>query len=122
MIIPVISDTHDLLRLDALDHLQGCDCILHGGDISSRKILEQLEEIAPVRVVRGNNDKEWTEGIPLILDIELSGLRICMAHKKKVFEGYSTKEREYLFIYESFITCYPQKSFRSIIFHYWNYL
>lgn len=79
----VISDTHDLLRPEVLDHLQGCGCILHGGDISSRKILEKLEEIAPVRVVRGNNDKEWAEGIPLILDFELNGLRICMAHKKK---------------------------------------
>lgn len=79
----VISDTHDLLRPEVLDHLQGCGCILHGGDISSRKILEKLEEIAPVRVVRGNNDKEWAEGIPLILDFELGGLRICMAHKKK---------------------------------------
>lgn len=83
MKIAVISDTHDLLRPEVLDHLQGCGCILHGGDISSRKILEKLEEIAPVRVVRGNNDKEWAEGIPLILDFELGGLRICMAHKKK---------------------------------------
>ena len=82
-ILAVISDTHDLLRSEVLDHLRGCDCILHGGDISSRKILEQLEEIAPVKVVRGNNDKEWAEGIPLLLDFELGGLRICMAHKKK---------------------------------------
>ena len=83
MMIAVISDTHDLLRPEVLDYLQGCDCILHGGDISSRKILDQLEEIAPVKVVRGNNDKEWAEGIPLLLDFELGGLRICMAHKKK---------------------------------------
>lgn len=83
MKIAVISDTHDLLRPEVLDHLRGCDCILHGGDISSRRILDQLEEIAPVKVVRGNNDKEWAEEIPLLLDFELGGLRICMAHKKK---------------------------------------
>ena len=83
MKIAVISDTHDLLRPEVLDHLRGCGCILHGGDISSRKILDKLEGIAPVRAVRGNNDKEWAEGIPLILDFELNGLRICMAHKKK---------------------------------------
>ena len=83
MKIAVISDTHDLLRPEVLDHLRGCDCILHGGDISSRKILEQLEEIAPVKAVRGNNDREWAEGIPTLLDFELGGLRICMAHKKK---------------------------------------
>ena len=64
MKIAVISDTHDLLRPEVLDHLQGCDCILHGGDISSRKILDRLAEIAPVRVVRGNNDKDWAKSLP----------------------------------------------------------
>ncbi len=83
MKIGIISDTHDLLRPEVTDRLQGCDCILHSGDISSRKILDRLAQIAPVRVVRGNNDKDWAEGIPLFLDFELGGLRICMTHKKK---------------------------------------
>lgn len=83
MIIGILSDTHDLLRPEVAEVLRGCDCILHGGDISSRGILEQLAEIAPVRAVRGNNDKEWAEAVPLFLDVELGGLRICMAHKKK---------------------------------------
>lgn len=83
MKIAVISDTHDLLRPEVLDHLRGCDCILHAGDISSRRILEQLEEIAPVKAVRGNNDREWAEDLPLSLDLELGGLRVCMTHKKK---------------------------------------
>ena len=83
MRIGIISDTHNLLRPEVIRHLQGCDCILHGGDISSREILEQQEQIAPVKAVRGNNDKEWAEQLPLFLDFELGGLRICMSHKKK---------------------------------------
>jgi len=83
MKIGVLSDTHDLLRPEVIDALQGCDHLLHAGDISSREILDRLNEIAPVRAVRGNNDKDWAEGLPLFLDFELCGLRICMAHKKK---------------------------------------
>ena len=81
--IGILSDTHDLLRPEVLNHLQGCDLILHGGDISSQPVLDQLEQIAPVRVVRGNNDKEWAEHLPLSLDFEMAGLRVYMAHKKK---------------------------------------
>ena len=83
MKIGIISDTHNLLRPEVIRNLQGCDCILHGGDISSREILDRLEQIAPVKVVRGNNDKEWAEHLPLFLDFELGGIRICMTHKKK---------------------------------------
>ena len=79
----IISDTHDLLRPEVIEALQGCDCILHGGDISSQRVLDQLEEIAPVKVVRGNNDKKWAEHLPMFLDFELGGLRIYMTHKKK---------------------------------------
>lgn len=83
MKIGILSDTHDLLRPEVIDCLRGCDRILHGGDISSRKILDELETIAPVKAVRGNNDKEWAEALPPALDFELGGLRICMVHKKK---------------------------------------
>ena len=83
MKVGIISDTHDLLRPEVAENLQGCDCILHGGDISSQRILDQLEQIAPVKAVRGNNDKEWAEHLPLFLGFELGGLRIYMTHKKK---------------------------------------
>ncbi len=52
MKVGIISDTHDLLRPEVTEALQGCDCILHGGDISSQRILDQLEQIAPVIVFR----------------------------------------------------------------------
>ena len=65
MKIGILSDTHDLLRPEVTDVLQDCDYILHGGDISSQHVLDQLEQIAPVKAVRGNNDKEWAEYLPL---------------------------------------------------------
>ena len=79
----IISDTHDLLRPEVISRLQGCDCILHAGDICSPVILDNLKKIAPVRVVRGNMDGEWAEHLPKHLDFELDGLRIFMTHKRK---------------------------------------
>ena len=87
MKIGIISDTHNLLRPEVIQNLHGCDYILHGGDISSQEILERLEQIAPVKVVRGNNDKEWAEHLPLFLDFELGGVRIYMTHKNKDLPG-----------------------------------
>ena len=83
MKIGILSDTHGLLRPEALAALEGCAAILHGGDINKQSILNRLEEIAPVYAVRGNNDKEWAEHLPAFLDLTLSGIRIYMTHKKK---------------------------------------
>ena len=83
MKIVILSDTHDLIRPEVVARLSGCDCILHGGDISSPKILERLSQFAPVQAVRGNNDKEGAEGLPPYLDFEVGGLRVYMTHKKK---------------------------------------
>jgi len=54
--IGVISDTHGLLRPEALDVLEGCDLVIHAGDVGGPEILAALEAIAPVRSVRGNTD------------------------------------------------------------------
>lgn len=81
--IAVLADTHDLLRPEVTEILRTCDVILHGGDLSSPKILEELERIAPVYAVRGNNDKEWAEGMPQELDVTLFGLRVYMVHNRK---------------------------------------
>ena len=83
MRIGVISDTHGLLRPAVLEALAGCDCILHGGDVNRPEILDTLREIAPLYVVRGNNDKEWAEDLPHSLTIELDGVPIYMVHNKK---------------------------------------
>ncbi len=83
MILGLISDTHNLLRPEALAALKGADAILHAGDINSQQILDQLQTIATVYAVRGNADKEWAEHLPPFLDFELGGLRIYITHKKK---------------------------------------
>jgi len=63
--IGLISDTHGLLRPQALDFLRGCDHIVHGGDIGGPQILQQLGAIAPVTAVRGNNDRDaWAQDVP----------------------------------------------------------
>ena len=87
MKIGIISDTHGLLRPEVLQSLDGCEVILHGGDINRQEILDQLEAIAPVYAVRGHNDKDWAEYIPASQDLELAGLRIFMTHKKKDLPG-----------------------------------
>ena len=87
MKIGIVSDTHDLLRPEVLAELEDCGAILHAGDISSPGILAGLREIAPVYAVRGNNDRDWDDPLPLVLDLELAGLRIAMAHKKKDLPG-----------------------------------
>jgi putative phosphoesterase len=63
--IGLISDTHGLLRPEAIDFLQGCDRIIHAGDIDRLSVLDELAKIAPVIAVRGNNDKgAWAASIP----------------------------------------------------------
>ena len=63
--IGLISDTHGLLRPDASAFLRDCNHIVHGGDIGSQTVLEELLAIAPVTAVRGNNDKgSWAEALP----------------------------------------------------------
>jgi putative phosphoesterase len=63
--IGLISDTHGLLRPEALAFLAGCDHIVHGGDIGGPEILERLAAIAPLTAVRGNNDREpWAATVP----------------------------------------------------------
>ncbi|MDE6056175.1 MAG: metallophosphatase family protein [Lachnospiraceae bacterium] len=81
--IAILSDTHGLLRPEIKEVLKTCEVILHGGDISSQKILDVLKEIALVYVVRGNNDKEWAEYLDKELVFTLFGLRIYMVHNKK---------------------------------------
>lgn len=64
-VIGVISDTHGLLRTEAVQELQGVDLILHAGDVGSAEVLETLKDVAPVVAVRGNNDKgAWANQLP----------------------------------------------------------
>jgi hypothetical protein len=82
MKVGVISDTHGLLRAEALAALQGCERIIHAGDIGKAEILEQLASIAPLHVVRGNNDQgaPWAEHIADQLSFDLNGWQTLLVH------------------------------------------
>lgn len=83
MRIAVLSDTHGLLRPQVIETINTCDVVLHGGDIDTREMLDQLSSLAPLYVVKGNNDMEWAEQIPLSLRFELEGINFFMVHDKK---------------------------------------
>ena len=81
MIVGVISDTHGLLRPEALSALQGSDYIIHAGDVGELAILDKLGEIAPVTSVRGNVDHgAWAQKIPATNVLELAGTSIYILH------------------------------------------
>lgn len=82
--IGVISDTHGLLRPEALEALRGSDLILHAGDVGSADILEELCRLAPVKAVRGNIDTSpWGDSLPQTEVIEAGGLSLYMLHDLK---------------------------------------
>ncbi|WP_163558213.1 metallophosphoesterase family protein [Halomonas sp. NO4] len=89
--IGVVSDTHGLLRPEALTMLAGCGLILHLGDVGSRDedaaILERLGELAPVKAVRGNIDTAaWAEALPITRDILVNGWRLHLIHRLDDFD------------------------------------
>ena len=83
MLIGVISDTHGLLRPEALAALRGVDHILHAGDVGDAEILRQLRQLAPVTAIRGNIDRSGPcSRLPEIEIVELAGKSIYMLHDR----------------------------------------
>jgi uncharacterized protein len=81
MLIGVISDTHGLLRPEAVAALRGVDHILHAGDVGDIAILNALREIAPVTAIRGNVDvAEACAELPATEVVELGGQLIYLVH------------------------------------------
>jgi putative phosphoesterase len=79
--IGVISDTHGLLRAEAVSFLAGCNHIIHAGDVGSHSILETLSKMAPLVAVRGNNDTEsWASGLHETEVLNVAGHRIFVLH------------------------------------------
>jgi putative phosphoesterase len=105
--IGLISDTHGLLRPQAMEFLRGCDAIVHAGDIGDAGILEQLSALAPVTAVRGNNDRgDWATSlrvaerlrvdevlVHVIHDIAELGIEPPAAGVRVVVSGHSHKPR-----------------------------
>jgi putative phosphoesterase len=82
--IGLISDTHGLLRPEALLFLRGCEHIVHAGDIGGDAVLAALSEIAPVTAVRGNNDTgEWASALPPTQTLRLEGVTLFVLHDLK---------------------------------------
>ena len=83
-VIGVISDTHGLLRPEAVEALHGVEMILHAGDVGNPEVLDALQGIAPVVAVRGNNDKgAWAEELPAWEVAEVGLVFIYMIHDVK---------------------------------------
>jgi putative phosphoesterase len=82
--VGVISDTHGLVRPEALTALQGVSWMIHAGDIGTPEVLQALQKIAPVVAVRGNNDKgPWAEALPETLDVAVGTWSLYVLHDVK---------------------------------------
>ena len=81
MTIGVISDTHGLLRPEAVVALKDCELIIHAGDVGDPRILERLRAIAPTFAVRGNVDTgTWANAPPLTEVVEVGALQLYVLH------------------------------------------
>jgi putative phosphoesterase len=105
LILGLISDTHGLLRDQAVTALAGSDLIIHAGDVGRPEILDRLLAIAPVYAVRGNVDKgAWADALPETRVVEAGGVLVYVLHDVKqldsgsgfdvVVSGHSHKPRE----------------------------
>ena len=89
MLIGVVSDTHGYLNPRVPELLKGVDHILHAGDIGDDAIIAELGRIAPITVVKGNNDREGpTSDYPLVATLVLNGSRILLTNEVKVPQGF----------------------------------
>lgn len=107
-LIGVISDTHGLLRPEAVAALKKVDLIIHAGDIGKEEVLEGLRQIAPVTAIRGNCDRgSWAKAYPETAKVEIENIRILILHDVKqldfkpedekiniVISGHSHKPKE----------------------------
>ena len=102
--VGLISDTHGLMRPEALEYLRGSDHIVHAGDIGDPGILEALRRLAPVTAVRGNNDRgDWARAVPDIANFQVDDVTIHVLHDvgqlrlqpgvRVVVSGHSHKPR-----------------------------
>lgn len=79
--VGLISDTHGLMRPEALAFLAGCDHIVHAGDIGKPHVLASLAAIAPLTAVRGNNDTDaWAHALPEVADLRAEGVTVRVVH------------------------------------------
>ena len=80
--VGVVSDTHGLVRPEAIEALRGCDVILHAGDIGGSHVLQELGSLAPVIPVRGNVDGGWARLLPERRRLDLGGVSVLVLHDR----------------------------------------
>lgn len=98
-LIGVISDTHGLLRPEAVSALSGVELILHAGDIHNPFVLSELETIAPVIAVRGNHDRgNWARALHEIEVITIGKISIVMIHDLKALDNFNLADKFHLVI------------------------
>ncbi len=86
--VGVISDTHGLLRPEAVEALRGSDFIVHAGDVGSADVLPVLRGLAPVTAARGNVDTgAWAHALPLTAELEVEGVSVLVYHGHLGFEA-----------------------------------
>jgi hypothetical protein len=79
--VGLVSDTHGLLRPEAVAALRGVELIVHAGDVGAPAVLERLREIAPVVGIRGNNDRgAWAKRLPATDVVEIAGATLYVLH------------------------------------------
>ena len=82
VLVGIISDTHGLVRPEAVRTLKGSELLIHAGDIGNPQMIEQLHEIAPTFVVRGNNDRgAWAADLPVTQVVEVGELLFYVLHE-----------------------------------------
>jgi putative phosphoesterase len=80
--VGIISDTHGLMRPEAIDALRGSDLIIHAGDVGNPAVIDQLRGVAPTSAVRGNIDKGgWAALLPMTELVEAGGLSFFVLHE-----------------------------------------
>ena len=92
--IGILSDTHGVLKEEVIEGLKGCIAIFHAGDVGNSNILDRLREVAPVYVVRGNNDTEEMQ-LPETLEVRIGSYTFYMIHDLK---SLKTVPKDYDFI------------------------
>jgi uncharacterized protein len=91
--IALVSDTHNLVRPELLRFVEGCDAIVHAGDICDPAVLDALAAVAPVTAVRGNNDRGiWAESLPVQTALEIGDVKIVVVHELPDLRGDPVQE------------------------------
>ena len=81
ILVGVISDTHGLLRPEAVAALRGADLIIHAGDVGAPEVIDALRKLAPTYAVRGNVDKaHWADALPMTARVAVGGLEFHVLH------------------------------------------